>query len=843
MAASTNPYVAGLPVGGTDGFVGRTSELETLSTVLSTGQTQAVLLTGAPGIGRSSLLRQLEHTLDAHGEVHSVRVCLQDRIWDPLDDVISHLADAVGRALRITEPELGHWAENRFAERWLPLVLERIHEDDRIVFLFDEFPVVFDPRSRQAAGALLPWFAGLLEQFPGRFRAVFTTDLRLQNQEAIVRRYFPDLYRLELGPLDAKATRDLIQRAHGHCSFQWSTGALERVEALCGGHPFFLQLTCSLVWNRHHSSASHSDVYAIDVNALIESTIDSGTPVFEALWSGLPSECRVLAAALAWQHNTAVHTDRTVALLEECGVPMVTTTLEEDAPAELRRQGLLHPRTDALMFGVPLFRLWIRAHCPLEVAFTALDQVVPEADRLFQVAERKWQTASNEATRREAVEQLEEVLRLNPNHTTATEMLGMEHERRGEPITALAYLERLFEIQPSRARPKLVRILLQLADQESSSARKTRRYDRILQIAPGQPQATRARAQLQPVWRRTRTPSSAPAPLPSPTPATDATAPLDNTISPTVASPLRPRAPSPPPKVGSEQSSFSPTEADPSDDSELALLYDAARVALDVGDRETARRHLGRVAAEQPTFRETARYLYLAVHNVDPAATVHAPGANPKRTIRALTAGILVLAASLLVSITTRPQPPPTADVQALSSAIPTGPAPSPPVPVVSSTESVAAATHPEAAPATVVADLSLDTPAPSETVHGTDTHLDTEPPPTPEREPSPEPPTPEREPSPEPRKASSSEALIQRGWSALEAGALTEAESLFDAAVSRSPHNPDAHYSLAYAAEKLGSLDMAFIHYCSALRYAARGSVVQRDVSGRLLQLEMTCN
>jgi tetratricopeptide (TPR) repeat protein len=796
MAVAVNPYVTGGPVGGTVAFVGRADELTELTRALQSDQKRVAVLTGSPGIGRSSLLSELSHSLEDHGGLHPVRIDLHNRAWDPLDDVISTLADAVGRSLRITEPELGHWAENRFAERWLPLVLERIHEDDRIVFIFEEFPVVYDPRSRQAAGAFLPWFAGLLEQFPDRLRAVFTTDLRLPDQEAVVRRYFPDVHRVELAVLDLAAAWGLVRLSHLDRSLHWSNAAVERVLDLSGAHPHLTQLLCASVWDRsrHSTGSGRQEVSATEVDAAIVDVVDSGAAIYEALWGGLPPACRVVAAAVAWQDDRSPEAHRIAEVLHTCGVRVVTRVLEQDAPRELRRQGIFRADGAVLSFTVPLVRLWIRARRPLPDVLRDLDHIDPMAERLFQEAERLWQTAVHDGARRDAIAQLDEVLELNPNHAAATELLSVVHERRGDIDAAVRYLERLFEAQPARARPKLVRLLLQKAHEEEVIERRVHWYDRVLQVAPGHGEATRERARILGASLVPDRPAPAPMPRkPAPVSALpDPSVPDDpSRISDTQSIQREP----PPIPV---QPKWSPRANVRADDDRIDRLYRSGVAALEKGDRDTALIHLGRVAAERPTYRETTRHLYRAVHDVDPVGARPAAAQSP-RALQGLTVVAGLLAAALLVSIWTRPATPPEPSTDALVATEPVPPAPPAPSP-----DPVPEPSEVEAAP-----------PPPEAEVGAT----------------------------PKNRPAASSKSLIQQGWAKVEAGALADAEHLFDAAVTRSPRSPDAHYSLAYVAEKLGSADTAYIHYCSALQYAQPGSEVQRDTRGRLTALNKACN
>ena len=646
MGTAVNPYVAGPPVGDSVAFVGRSSEVQELTKLLEGSDTSVVLIAGAPATGRSSLLTELSQMLDTKGGLHTVRMDLQAHAWDPLDDVIVRLADAVGRALRITEPGVGDWTDHRLAERWLPRALERVPDDDRLIIVFDEFPVVHDPRSRQAAGALLPWLAELFARFPTRLRAVFTSDLRIPDQEAVIRRNFPDLHRVELGMLDPQAAGDLVRMSLLDRSLRWGDDAVERVLALTSGHPHLTQHLCASVWERAHGPDGDASVTvsADDVDNAVMDTIDGASQVFETLWAGLPPGCRVVAGVVAWHGDWSPPSHRLSGLLEEAGVHRVSSVLEEDAPRELRRQGMLTDDTETCSFTVPLMRLWIQAHLPLTEALQDLDHIDPMAEQLFQEAERIWQTATHDDARREAIARLDEALDLNPNHASATELLAVVHQRRGDLDAALRYLERLHEAQPERARPRMVRLMLHRADEAVEEDSRLEWIDRALKLAPDHTEALRKR---DGILERSVPPVDGEH-LDLREPTTPAVDHLHHT--PAVARPLTPSDP-PTPVVPV----WNPADH-VADDAEIERLYQGGVAALERGDRASAVTHLGRVAALRPTHRQTARQFYRAVHGIDPAMprTVGVP----RSWFAAASILAVLMSLMLIVSVSGRPTAP-----------------------------------------------------------------------------------------------------------------------------------------------------------------------------------------
>jgi len=785
MGTAVNPYVAGPPVGDSVAFFGRTAEVEELTTVLDGPDASVVLIAGAPATGRSSLLTELSQGLDRRGGLHTVRMDLQAHAWDPLDDVIVRLADAVGRSLRLTEPGVGDWTDHRFAERWLARALERIPEDDRLVMIFDEFPVVHDPRSRQAAGALLPWLAELFERFPTRLRAIFTSDLRIPDQESVIQRNFPALHRVELGMLDRQAATDLVRMSLLDRSLRWGEEAVDRVLALTSGHPFLTQHLCASVWERAHGPDGDAAAAATadDIDNAVMDTIDGASQVFETLWAGLPPGCRVVAGVVAWHDDWSPTAHSLPELLVDAGVHQVSSVLEDDAPRELRRQGMLTDDPDTCSFAVPLMRLWIQAHLPLTEALQDLDQIDPMAEQLFQEAERIWQTATHDDARREAIARLVEALDLNPNHSSATELLAAVHQRRGDLDSALEFLERLYEAQPERARPRLVRLMLQRADEAVEEHHRLEWIDRALRLAPDHTEALRKR---DGILERSVPPVTGEH-LDLHEPTTPNIDHLQHT--PSVARALSPSDP-PTPVVPV----WNPPEILGVDETEIERLYQGGVAALERGDREAAITHLGRIAALRPLHRETIRHLYRAVHGQDPALprTVGVP-----RSWFAIASGVAIfMSLMLVVSVSGGPSAPDTTPIIE---------------PVEVSTD----------APVTAE-------PAPEPVA-----------PPPPEPEPEPEP---EYGATPKLHPDQAAPALVSQGWEARQAGELKTAETYFDAAVTRDPRSADAHYGLAVVADALGQSTDAHVHYCAALHHAGDDPRASQDSEERVRKLGRKC-
>ena len=154
------------------------------------------------------------------------------------------------------------------------------------------------------------------------------------------------------------------------------------------------------------------------------------------------------------------------------------------------------------------------------------------------------------------------------------------------------------------------------------------------------------------------------------------------------------------------------------------------------------------------------------------------------------------------------------------------------------------AARQPVARPATELFD---DEPEPERKPERAAVSAATSPPPSsePERKPASAAVTPPPKPEPKPEVPSDSQSAAdfeKAGWSAIESGNWDKARQEFVEAVFMSPGSADAHYGLAYAAQKQGDRNTAIRHYCQALQAGAGDAGLQAEVNGLLKGLDGSC-
>ncbi|RKZ92611.1 MAG: hypothetical protein DRR19_03735 [Candidatus Parabeggiatoa sp. nov. 1] len=100
MMFSTNPYVAGNPVGDSPAFIGRADVLRDVLRVLRHPEENAIVLYGQRRIGKTSVLQELEAKLPKEGGYHPIFFDLQDKAQWPLARVLQEFAQKISDKLK-----------------------------------------------------------------------------------------------------------------------------------------------------------------------------------------------------------------------------------------------------------------------------------------------------------------------------------------------------------------------------------------------------------------------------------------------------------------------------------------------------------------------------------------------------------------------------------------------------------------------------------------------------------------------------------------------------------------------------------------------------------------------
>ncbi|MEZ4727170.1 MAG: AAA family ATPase [Caldilineaceae bacterium] len=583
-----NPYIAGNPVGGSEAFVGRTDILRTVLRVLKNPGENAIVLYGQRRIGKTSVLLELMRRLPHEGPYQPIYFDLQDKAALPLSTVLRELMQRIAAATGVPAPTVTNDAPpEQFQTTFLRAVLQQLPLETSLVLLFDEFDVLDNPGEGQAGKEFFPYLRNLLT-FNSRLQFGFVIGRRPEDLSSFTLSIFKAIKTEHISLLTAHDTAALVRLSEQNGSLHWSEDAIAQVYALTGGHPFLTQQLCQELWETAWQDDPQETplIASAAVDAAIEPTLRSATNALEWLWDGLRPAQRIVASALAEAGPQSISQEELESRLQQSGVRILVGELQ-DAPRILQDWDLLEPGKAGYRFRVELLRRWIVQNKPLARVQQEIDFVQPAAENLFLAAYAFYQAGQL----KEALPLLRQVVTLNPNHVRGALVLSEILLAQKEVDEAKKLLESLYQYHPGTARPRLVQVLLAQVGAVKDETQQLALYERVLSLEPAQPEARNGR---QAIWLHQVTG-------------------LEKTGQYEAALQLARKLAAELPNADKRYPDLALLERK----TQLAGLYQRGIAALEANDRVVAIQELTQVIALEPTFRETTRYLHLAIAGVD----------------------------------------------------------------------------------------------------------------------------------------------------------------------------------------------------------------------------------
>lgn len=595
-----NPYIAGNPIGGDDGFYGRDDILRDVTQVLAHRQQNAIVLYGQRRIGKTSVLLQLERRLAADGRYTPVYFDLMDRAGKPLTAVLWELTQRICLTLHLPVPERALFDGEGiyFRDTFLPQAAGQAAAGG-LVLLFDEFDVLDSPTQEQAGATFFPYLRSWMSQAT-KVQFVFVIGRRPEDLSTNTMSAFKNIKATRVGLLAQRDAEKVIRLAEENGTLQWPDEAVTAVWNWSQGHPYVTQLLCETIWNQAYEEDEGADKPPLVTPPLVETALnpalDAGANAFVWLWDGLPPAERVVMAAIAEADKELITGDDLVEILNRSGVRLIVSQLNV-APETLVEWGLLQQEDSGYKVTVPLLRLWVKRNRPLSRVKDELDRLDPLADRLYRTGE-DYYALRNLA---EAQSMLQRALEINPNHLKARLLLGQIYFEEGNLSAAVVVLEEAYQYDERAARADLVRALLAQAENENKEAEQLALYERILQIDRQQPVALERQQSILAARRKRE-------------------------IARQLGRAEKLEAEERWPEVVTIYQTMLAEVEDPAWQTRLAHAekeaawqqkYTQALGALETSDKETAKRLLAEIISQKPDYKEAARYLLLTTKSFD----------------------------------------------------------------------------------------------------------------------------------------------------------------------------------------------------------------------------------
>jgi tetratricopeptide (TPR) repeat protein len=509
-----------------------------------------------------------------------------------LEDVLQELADTISEALGKGKADLGNGHKTEFRNVWLPKLLNNL-ETKSLVLLFDEFDAIDDSKSQddskyqKMSQDFFRYLRDLLTTSnPERLSFVFVIGRNIDDMDNIALGVFKGTRNERVSLLDYNDTVKLIRFSVENKSLQWSNEVIKGVWQLTNGHPFLTQCLCNHVWNHLYDDVPNEPpvVTLENIEAAIPKTLDSSRSALEWLWDGLPPAEQVVISALAGAGAKPITEDQLEKLLRESGVQVVIPELQ-NAPRLLQAWDLIEPVDGGYRFRVELLRRWVAKYKPLSrVQQEELDNIEPVANDFYNAGLGLYRRSQLD----EALTPLRQAVNLNPNHGGANQLLAEILLAQYKVTEACDVLEKLYEYQPSVARPRLIQTLLTLAQNSDNESEHLRFYERVLELDA---ENSEAKNGLQTIWQQKGNRAYK-------------RGDLDMALETY--------------RKAGVSDKVAEIEEKIQTQGQLPGWHEQALDALEKGDKQKAQKLLSQIIAIKPEYKEASRYLHLAVTGIDP---------------------------------------------------------------------------------------------------------------------------------------------------------------------------------------------------------------------------------
>lgn len=382
MVERSNPYLTEHPIEVGEDFFGREGEFSWVARGLTRGH-RVLVIYGPRRIGKTSFLRQLPRHLPP--EYVFLLLSLRPRTKDGPDVLMRQVVNDVVNQLNLPEPE----HTSALYDRLLTQVEEMLGEKT-LVLAFDEVEKLLRRhRERELLWSFTVHMSTHLERSP-KLRLIFALEA-VDKAEWEDFPLFERAIHCQLGPLTKDEAISLITRpAKG--VLDYDPGAIRRVLDLTSRHPYFIQLLCSILFDRCTQGSYY--VASRDVETAIGSLFEREGAYFEEMWAkSTPSEKVVLAGLGTLRGGHGIATQQEVGNALRKGGAYIPQTEVIKALDSLTRRGILEQLgAMSYRFSLDLFRVWVGRYRGVEEALRGWEKpgqaryLLPRTRREFSIA-------------------------------------------------------------------------------------------------------------------------------------------------------------------------------------------------------------------------------------------------------------------------------------------------------------------------------------------------------------------------------------------------------------------------------------------------------------------------
>ncbi len=372
-----NPYITGGPIkpGSREMFFGRSDVFDFVKNNLSsTTQKNVLILQGERRTGKTSILYQLSNVLGP--EYICVFLDGQEFGRATLDYLFYRMAKLISNAcekegIGVSLPPKKAFKDDPwyvFKDQFLEKLNDALGNKYLVIF-FDEFESLEHAVTSGALDPVIFDYIRNLMQHEEKLVFLFSGVHRL---EEMMQDYWGVMFNIALywkiSFLGESEARKLIIKPVEGYNMLYDDLAIEKIIRATACHPYFVQLLCRFLVNRHNTE-KRNYITVQDVKEELVNVVEKARPHFDYIWALSSSYERMLLAILPEilrKKNIATVTD----ILEECDqrrldvskgkiILALKTLTAKDIFVRISN-GAVHYR-----FKVDFIRMWVEKHQPL----------------------------------------------------------------------------------------------------------------------------------------------------------------------------------------------------------------------------------------------------------------------------------------------------------------------------------------------------------------------------------------------------------------------------------------------------------------------------------------------
>jgi hypothetical protein len=291
MTGIRNPYIVGKPVQG-EAFYGRDQIMAEIERRLP--NERLLILYGPRRIGKTSILQNL-HLMRRLSRFAFIYVDRAQMATYSIAQVRYHIASEIARIVNIRIPHESAFEDSIFLHRNLLPWACRTLDPKRLVLILDEFDGL-DRLKEESAGraeSLLDFTQELIEA-ESRLAIMIGLGPRPGELSRSLQHYLPLNRWIRVPLLELEAVRSLIVNPTAG-QMTYAPEAIDHIIALTSGHPYFIQLICSEIFD-YVGRDGREYITLEDVEVAAALALEKGKSDLGWLWEDLtPAERLTLA--------------------------------------------------------------------------------------------------------------------------------------------------------------------------------------------------------------------------------------------------------------------------------------------------------------------------------------------------------------------------------------------------------------------------------------------------------------------------------------------------------------------------------------------------------------------